>query len=346
MKVLITGMAGFIGFHTARLLIANGIQVVGIDNLNDNIGDRQLKLHRLGQLGVNISDAESIHRAHGCEFQIADISSSAEVDKVFDSNEFDAVLHFAAQAGVRYSLKDPAAYIQSNLVGFGNIMEACRTFGVRHIVYASSSSIYGNSAEVPFAEGNVDYRPVSVYAATKQSNEHLAYAYSHIYGIRTTGLRFFTVYGPWGREDMAYTIFAESMLAGKPIKIFNHGTQSRDFTYIDDVVDILPAILSKTDWRDPLLVPANVYNIGSSSPVQFMDFIETLEQVLGVKAEKQLVDGLSVDVDRTYADSSKAAEAFGFKPSCDLNSGLKEFVKWYTEYRVNRQTAKQQLQSL
>lgn len=333
MKVLLTGVAGFIGFHAAKLLMDCGFDVVGIDNLNDNAGDRQLKLDRLAQLGVLSGAGRTGDGETQFNFELVDICDKDSLGKIFEANRFDAVIHLAAQAGVHYSLQNPDAYIQSNLVGFGNILDSCREFEVGHLVYASSSSVYGNSTTVPFLEDQVDYRPTSLYAATKQSNEHMAYAYSHVYGIRTTGLRFFTVYGPWGRMDMAYTLFAESMLTGQTIKVFNYGNQYRDFTYIDDVAMIFPEIINKENWNDKNDVLANIYNIGNSSPVQLMDFIKTLEKILGVEAEKELVAGVKVDVERTYADVRRAAEAFGFSPSCDLETGLQVFVDWYREYR-------------
>ena len=334
MKVLITGIAGFIGFHTAKVLRSAGYGIVGVDDLNDNMGSGKLKTDRLEQLGV-VSNGESFtSNDEGLVFYKVDISEADQLSQVFYSHGFDAVIHLAAQAGVRYSLEEPQACIKSNLIGFSNVLEACRRFEIGHLIYASSSSVYGNSTEVPFREVEVDYSPISLYAATKQSNEHMAYSYSHIYGMRTTGLRFFTVYGPWGRKDMAYTLFAERMLAGLVIKVFNYGDQYRDFTYIDDVTKVFPAILQKKNWEDSQTAPASVFNIGNSSPVQLLDFIRTLENVLGVKARKELVEGLKVDVVRTYADIGSARKAFGFEPTCDLETGLRKFADWYISYRA------------
>ena len=331
-KILITGAAGFIGFHLSKLLLDKDYQVIGIDNLNDYY-DPKLKEDRLAILRQNNSFI----------FHKVDLKEKPEVDKVFESYKPEYVINLAAQAGVRYSLKNPYAYVDSNLIGFMNILEACRNYPVKHLLYASSSSVYGGNKVAPFCTNhNVDH-PVSLYAATKKSNELMAHTYSHLYGIPTTGLRFFTVYGPWGRPDMAYFSFTKNIIEGKPIKVFNHGNMERDFTYIDDIVEGIYKLLDlipqpNPDWdetKDDIstsFAPYKIYNIGNNQPVQLMKFINILEEKIGKEAEKIYMDMQPGDVLRTYADVSDLEKDIGFKPNTSLDEGLEKFVEWYKDY--------------
>ncbi len=315
MKVLVTGVAGFIGMHVAERLLARGDAVVGVDNLNDYY-EVALKEARLSRLAP---DSAFVMR----RLDIADREGMAEL---FRTERPDAVVHLAAQAGVRYSLKNPLAYADSNLLGFVNVLEGCRHAGVKHLVYASSSSVYGGNTKVPFSEDdNVDH-PVSLYAATKKANELMAYSYSHLYGIPATGLRFFTVYGPWGRPDMAYFSFTQAILAGRPIEVFNHGRMQRDFTYIDDITEGVIRVLDKPATGTP---PHTVYNIGNHQPVELMTFIDILETALGKKAVRHFLPMQDGDVPITYADTAKLRAAVGFAPSTPLDVGLGRFVEWY-----------------
>lgn len=332
MTILITGVAGFIGFHLARKLLDEPCQLIGIDNLNDYY-DPELKHSRLNIL----------KEADRFIFHKADIKDKAALDKIFKKYRPSHVVNLAAQAGVRYSIENPYAYLDSNLVGFMNVLEACRHFPVEHLIYASSSSVYGGNKQVPFSTNdNVDH-PVSLYAATKKSNELLAHSYSHLYGIPTTGLRFFTVYGPFGRPDMAYFSFTKDILAGQPIKVFNHGRMERDFTYIDDIVKALVKLINKkpqanAEWDEidsglsESFAPYKIYNIGNNNPVPLMQFISALEAALGKKAEKVYLDMQAGDVLRTYADVTDLEEDIGFKPSTGIEAGISKFVKWYKEY--------------
>lgn len=331
-KILITGAAGFIGFHLSKLLLDNDYEVIGIDNLNDYY-DPNLKKDRLEILGKN----------NNFIFHKIDLKDKTEVDKTFETYKPDYVINLAAQAGVRYSLKNPYAYVDSNLIGFMNILEACRNYPVKHLIYASSSSVYGGNKVVPFSTShNVDH-PVSLYAATKKSNELMAHTYSHLYKIPTTGLRFFTVYGPWGRPDMAYFSFTKNIIEGKPIKVFNYGNMERDFTYIDDIVEGVYKLLDvipkpNPDWdetKDDIstsFAPYKIYNIGNNQPVQLMKFINILEEKIGKKAEKIYMDMQPGDVLRTYADVSDLEKDIGFKPSTSIEEGLEKFVAWYKDY--------------
>lgn len=315
MKVLITGAAGFIGMYVAERLLARGDEVVGVDSLNDYY-EVSLKEARLARL--------TPHRAfRDVRLDIADREGMAEL---FRREKPDSVINLAAQAGVRYSLKNPLAYADSNLVGFVNILEGCRHNGVKHLVYASSSSVYGGNTKTPFAEDdNVDH-PVSLYAATKKANELMAYSYSHLYGIPATGLRFFTVYGPWGRPDMAYFSFTQNILAGKPIDVFNHGKMQRDFTYIDDIAEGVVRVLDQPAAGEP---PHTVFNIGNHQPVELMTFIDILEDALGRKAVRNFLPMQDGDVPVTYADTSRLQAAVGFVPSTPLTEGIGRFVDWY-----------------
>lgn len=319
MKFLLTGVAGFIGMHTAIRLLERGDQVIGIDNLNDYYAPA-LKSSRLDQL-AKYPEFRFLHM---------DISDAAEISMLFKKEQFQQVIHLAAQAGVRYSLVNPQAYIQSNLVGFANILEGCRHTGVEHLVYASSSSVYGGNTKMPFSEqDNVDH-PVSLYAATKKSNELMAYTYSHLYGIPTTGLRFFTVYGPWGRPDMAYFKFTQAILQGKPIEVYNHGDMRRDFTYIDDIVEGVIRVAGSP--ARSLIPPYQILNIGNHMPVPLMDFIGTLERVIGKQAEKIFLPMQDGDVPATYADTSTLQSLVDFAPSTSIEAGITNFYQWYRTY--------------
>lgn len=332
MKILITGAAGFIGMHVARRLLEQGREVVGIDNLNSYY-DVRLKEDRLKQLDP----------LPGFRFIKLDIAHRSAMGDLFAAEGFHSVVHLAAQAGVRYSLKDPHAYVNSNVIGFLNVLEGCRKSDVEHLVYASSSSVYGLNTRMPFSvHDNVDH-PVSLYAATKKSNELMAHAYSHLYGIPTTGLRFFTVYGPWGRPDMSPYLFAEAILTDKPIQVFNNGRMKRDFTYIDDIVTGVVQILEKIPQPDPAFqrvnpdpassqAPYRIYNIGNNNPVELMTFIEVIEKAVGKKAVKNLLPMQAGDVEETYAEIEDLKQIAGFKPHTPLDKGIKEFVNWYKSY--------------
>jgi UDP-glucuronate 4-epimerase len=313
MKVLLTGVAGFIGMHAAKRLLARGDEVIGVDNLSPYYSV-ELKRARLKQLE---------HRS----FRVheLDIAEAPRLTALFEREKPQAVLHLAAQAGVRYSLVNPASYVQSNLVGFANVLEACRAFPPQHLVFASSSSVYGKNAKLPWSEtDNVDH-PISLYAATKKANELSAHAYSHLYGLKTTGLRYFTVYGPWGRPDMAAMLFAQAMLDGKPIEVFNHGDMQRDFTYIDDIVEGTLRVLDKP-------APYAIYNIGNHTPVRLLDYIAALERALGAKARLEMKPMQPGDVKATYADTGALAKAVGFAPATPLDSGLARFAEWFRAY--------------
>lgn len=326
MKVLVTGVAGFIGYFVARRLLADGETVYGIDNLNDYY-DVSLKEGRLAQLLPYPSFS----------FARLDLADRAKMDALFKEQSFDRVIHLAAQAGVRYSLKNPYAYADSNLTGFIHILEGCRHMGVEHLVYASSSSVYGANRKVPFVTtDNVDH-PVSLYAATKRANEVMAHSYSHLYGLPTTGLRFFTVYGPWGRPDMAYFKFVDAIANDRPIQVYNHGKMQRDFTYIDDIVEGIVRVVQHlpqpiADAAFNTAAPYKLYNIGNHSPVELMRFIEIIEQALGETAVKEMLPMQPGDVTTTYADVSVLSADVGFAPSTPLAVGIEKFVSWYQEY--------------
>ena len=331
-KVLVTGAAGFIGFHLSQRLIARGDEVVGLDNLN-NYYDVSLKKDRLAQL----------QEKSGFSFHQLDLANREGMTQLFAQEQFDIVVNLAAQAGVRYSLKNPHAYVDSNLVGFVNVLEGCRHSGVKHLVFASSSSVYGANTKTPFSiHDNVDH-PVSLYAATKKANELMAHTYSHLYGLPTTGLRFFTVYGPWGRPDMALFLFTKAILAGQPIDVFNYGKMQRDFTYIDDIVEGVIRVADKIpapnpnwsgDAPDPgtSKAPYKVYNIGNNQPVELMHFIEALENCLGIKANKNMLPIQPGDVPATYADVDDLFNDVGFKPSTPIEVGIERFLNWYRSY--------------
>jgi UDP-glucuronate 4-epimerase len=347
MKVLVTGTAGFIGSHTALRLLERGDEVVGLDSINDYY-DVNIKYGRLEQAGVAKKDAESctVSRSSkfpGYRFIRIYLENRPAVEDLFAKEKFDAVIHLAAQAGVRYSITNPYAYIEANIIGFQNILEACRHNKVQHLVYASSSSVYGLNENYPFStHDNVDH-PISLYAATKKSNELTAHTYSHLYGIPTTGLRFFTVYGPWGRPDMALFLFTKAMLENKPINVFNNGEMKRDFTYIDDivtgvvkVVDHPPEGDSSWSGKEPdpsrSRAPYRLYNIGNNSPVNLMDFIEAIEKSLGKKAAKNFLPMQDGDVPATWANVDDLVADLGYAPSVGIEEGVDRFVKWYLDY--------------
>jgi UDP-glucuronate 4-epimerase len=325
MKILVTGAAGFIGMHTSLALLQQGHEVVGIDNLNDYY-DVQLKMDRLARLTA----------LPGFVFQKLDIAQPDALLKLFADQNPDGVIHLAAQAGVRYSLTHPEAYVQSNLVGFAHLLEACRAHPVQHLVYASSSSVYGHNTKLPYAETDPVDQPVSLYAATKKSNELMAYTYSHLYGMAATGLRFFTVYGPWGRPDMSPMLFLRAILAGEPIKVFNHGQMQRDFTYVDDIVQGMLEVFKRPPKADSKgAVAHRVLNIGNHQPVGLLDYVALLEKLAGQKADIRLEPMQAGDVLATYADTRAIHELTGFKPETPLEVGLGHFVDWYRgHYRV------------
>ncbi len=330
--LLVSGAAGFIGAEVSRRLLERGEQVLGIDNLNAYY-DPALKQARL----------ERLQQHSGFAFHPLDVADGAALARLFAPERPRAVIHLAAQAGVRYSIENPSAYIQSNLVGFGNILEGCRHHGVEHLVYASSSSVYGGNRRMPFSEQHPVNHPVSLYAATKKANELMAHTYSHLYGLPATGLRFFTVYGPWGRPDMAPMLFAKAILAGEPIRVFNHGRMQRDFTYIDDIVEGVIRCLDKPATPDPhfdplepnpatAAAPHRLFNIGNSQPTPLLRFIEVLEEALGVKAIPQFEPMQPGDVAATAADTSALEAWIGFAPHTPLEVGIGHFARWYREY--------------
>jgi len=332
MKILITGAAGFIGFNLSRRLLNEGHEVFGIDNLNDYY-DVNLKKKRLSL----IEDNENF------TFILGDLSDRDNMKTMFETHGFDYVVNLAAQAGVRYSIENPASYVDSNLVGFGNILEGCRHTNVKHLVYASSSSVYGLNTNMPFSvRQNVDH-PISLYAASKKANELMAHTYSYLYNLPTTGLRFFTVYGPWGRPDMALFLFTKAILNDEPIKIFNNGNMQRDFTYIDDIVEGVTRVMNNVPKADPdwnsdtpnpssSCVPYKLYNIGNNAPVALMDYIGAVEKAVGKEAIKEYLPMQPGDVPATYADVNDLVKDTGFKPSTSIEEGINNFVQWYKEY--------------
>jgi UDP-glucuronate 4-epimerase len=347
MKILVTGTAGFIGSFTAARLAERGDEVVGIDNINDYY-EVNLKYGRLERDGIHRAKAEA--GAHvqsakypGYRFRRMDLEDRSGMEDLFFREGFDTVCHLAAQAGVRYSLVNPYSYIDANVVGFIHVLECCRHHGIKHLVYASSSSVYGLNEKYPFSvRDNVDH-PISLYAATKKTNELMAHTYSHLYGLPTTGLRFFTVYGPWGRPDMALFVFTRAILENKPIDVFNHGNMKRDFTYIDDIVAGVVKVLDKPPEGDPgwsgrepdpsrSRAPYRLYNIGNNSPVELMAFIEAIEKALGKKAEKNFLPMQPGDVPATWADVDDLVKDFGYAPTVKVGEGVERFVKWYREF--------------
>ena len=331
-RVLVTGAAGFIGFHLSRKLLKDGCHVTGIDNLSPYY-DVKLKEARL----------ERLTPFENFSFYKTDLSNRKGLEIIFNNTKYDVVVNLAAQAGVRYSIKNPHAYVDSNIVGFVNLLECCRHNNVKHLVFASSSSVYGANTKMPFSvHNNVDH-PVSLYAATKKANELISHTYSHLYGMACTGLRFFTVYGPWGRPDMALFLFTKAILEEKPIKVFNHGRMQRDFTYIDDITEGVVRIMGRLPEPDPAWNGDNpdpgtsyarykIYNIGNNNPVELMEFIGMIEKVLGKKAKKEFLDLQPGDVPATYADIDDLIKDVGFKPKTTIETGIKRFVLWYNSY--------------
>ena len=339
MKILLTGAAGFIGFHATTRFLNEGHEVIGLDCINDYY-DVNLKYARLKGLGIEeTNDGASLKSTkYPCfSFVKGDITDKALLEYIFEKEKFDIVVHFAAQAGVRYSLVNPDAYIQSNIIGFYNILEACKKFPVKHLLYASSSSVYGNSTKVPFKETDMTDDTVSLYAATKKSNELLAYNYSHLFKIPSTGLRFFTVYGPWGRPDMAYYGFAEKIVKGEEISLFNGGDMYRDFTYIDDIVEGIYRLLNLPPSAAENKVPKRILNIGHSSPVYMKEFISLMEDKLGKKAVIKSLPMQNTDVYKTYADITELVKLTGYCPVTHINVGMDNFISWFSSFKVNEE---------
>ncbi len=333
MKILVTGVAGFIGSYIANALSKDNHEVIGIDNINSYY-DVGLKYARLKNAGIDeekIKDNEFVQseKHPSYRFQLLDITDRERLQTLFENENFTHVVHLAAQAGVRYSLENPYAYIDSNIVGFINVLEACRHYPVNHLVFASSSSVYGANAKIPYSESDRTDSPVSLYAATKKADELMAFTYSKLYGIPATGIRFFTVYGPWGRPDMAPSLFMSAILSGKPIKVFNHGNMERDFTYIDDIVQGTLKIIPSPPQQ---AIPYAIYNMGCSAPVKLMDFIETIEKVTGKAAIKEMAEMQPGDVVSTYADTSLLEKDFRYKPSTSIETGIHRFYEWFVRY--------------
>lgn len=341
MRILVTGCAGFIGYHLTQKLIENDHEVVGIDNLNDYY-DVRLKLDRLKELGIESDKAlhhnKQTENNSGKNFKFIRISieDRKNLPQLFNDNHFDVICNLAAQAGVRYSLENPEAYVDSNIVGFLNILECCKDHNIEHLVYASSSSVYGMNKKIPFnTKDSVDH-PVSLYAASKKSNELMAHTYSHLYGMRTTGLRFFTVYGPWGRPDMAMFLFTDAILNHRPIKVFNHGKLERDFTYIDDIVQGITQIVENRHTSAYNLDnPYHLYNIGNSKSVKLLDFIEAIEDEIGLKATKEMMPMQPGDVEKTWADVSGLERDYNYRPNTPIKFGIQRFIAWYKAYYSN-----------
>ncbi len=333
-KILVTGAAGFIGYHLCQKLLIEGYHVVGLDNINDYY-DINLKYARLEQLGISRTDAEVFNEEcvssvwnDQLTFVRMNLEDKDALPIMFDKYKFDMVINLAAQAGVRYSLENPMAYVDSNIVGFVNILENCRHYKVARLLYASSSSVYGNSVDVPFTTDQSVDHPISLYAATKKSNELMAFTYSHLYGIQAIGLRFFTVYGPWGRPDMAMFLFTDAILNDRPIKVFNNGDLSRDFTYIDDIIKGIMLIMADQDDTEN----CQLFNIGNSKPVPLMQFIEEIESATGKTAQKILLPMQPGDVNQTWADVKGLQVRYGYNPNFTVKEGVKNFVEWYKKY--------------
>ena len=346
-KILITGTAGFIGYHLANSLIERGDQVIGLDIINDYY-DVNLKYNRLKTTGIlkeAIKYGQLVQSNNNANYQFIqlDLSDREGLNKLFEHQKFDTVVNLAAQAGVRYSLVNPKAYADSNIIGFVNILECCRHYKVKHLTYASSSSVYGLNEKMPLSTSdNVDH-PISLYAASKKSNELMAHTYSHLFGLPTTGLRFFTVYGPWGRPDMALFLFTEAILKDEPIKVFNHGKMVRDFTYIDDIIEGVVRVIDNPpqgnqEWTganpqpNSSKAPYKIYNIGNNNPVKLMDFIQAIEHKLGKEAQKNMMDIQPGDVPATYADVQDLVDNMGYKPNTSIEKGIEAFIDWYREY--------------
>jgi UDP-glucuronate 4-epimerase len=336
-KILLTGAAGFIGFHSVQRLLKDGNTVVGLDNINSYY-DVRLKYARLQASGIEQQEIAAGRRVQSkihekYRFIKLDLQDRVALEDLFAAERFDQVCHLAAQAGVRYSIENPHAYIDSNITGFMNLLECCRHNTIRHLVYASSSSVYGNSGKVPFSEDDrVDY-PVSLYAATKKANELMAHTYSHLYQLPTTGLRFFTVYGPWGRPDMAPMLFAKAIMDNEPLKVFNNGDLSRDFTYVDDIVEGIVRVLDTAPTKEDPHPYYRIFNIGNSQPVQLMEFIRTMEEAAGKKARLEMYPMQQGDVKVTYADTGALQKSCNYAPSTKLKDGITQFIRWYKQFR-------------
>jgi len=337
MKILITGTAGFIGFHLTNRLLADGHTVLGVDNINDYY-DVKLKKDRLAFAGINSEKLQDnvpqiSEKSSRYSFVKADLTNKEVINNLFEAEKPDVAVNLAAQAGVRYSLEYPQTYIDSNITGFLNILEGCRHHGVEHLIYASSSSVYGSNTNMPFSTEDCVDNPVSLYAASKKSNELMAHTYSHLFDIPTTGLRFFTVYGPWGRPDMALFIFTKAMIEGRKIDVYNFGKMSRDFTYVDDIVQGIIRLIPKPPAKTEVnTVPYRLFNIGYGSPVKLMDFIHEIEENLGLEADKNLMDIQPGDVPKTWADVDDLFELTDFKPQVSIKEGVKNFIDWYKDY--------------
>lgn len=339
MKILVTGAAGFIGFYVSKVLLSKGHQVVGLDNINDYY-DVNLKFSRLNELGIDKNEASEFNvvcksKTSGFTFVRMNLEDRDELPKLFEIEKFDIVCNLAAQAGVRYSLENPETYVDSNLVGFLNILECCRHNQIKHLVYASSSSVYGLNKKIPFStDDNVDY-PISLYAATKKSNELMAHTYSHLFKIPTTGLRFFTVYGPWGRPDMAMFLFTDAIVNDRPIKVFNHGNMERDFTYIDDIVEGVVRIIEKSsEKRIQSKDYYKLYNIGNNNSVKLLDFIKEIEINLDKVAAKDFLPMQPGDVERTWADVNELINDYDYRPNTSITYGVKSFIDWFKTYYI------------
>ena len=347
-KILITGTAGFIGFHLSNALLERGYTVVGLDNINDYY-DINLKYGRLIESGITkeLIEYNKLIKSEidqNYSFIKLNLEDQENINQLFEIEKFDLVINLAAQAGVRYSLVNPQAYINSNIIGFTNILEACRHNSIKHLVYASSSSVYGLNSQMPFSTNdNVDH-PISLYAASKKSNELMAHTYSYLFKVPTTGLRFFTVYGPWGRPDMALFLFTKAIIEGKPIDVFNHGNMQRDFTYIDDIINgVVRVIENAPKGKDVIenpsvsIAPYKIYNIGNSSPVKLMHFIDSIEQALGRKANRNMMPIQPGDVEKTWADVTDLINDLDYKPETNINYGVGEFIKWYKAfYKIDK----------
>lgn len=347
MKILITGTAGFIGFHLANRLLNDGHTVIGIDSINDYY-DVQLKYRRLEVAGIDTKNIaynqpckSSVYK--GYTFYFLNLENKEALQQVFIKHQPEIVINLAAQAGVRYSIENPDAYVQSNLVGFANLLQCCKDANIKHLLFASSSSVYGLNDEIPFTEEQHVDHPISLYAATKKSNELMAHVYSHLYHIPVTGLRFFTVYGPWGRPDMALFTFTKNIVEGKPIKVFNNGNMQRDFTYIDDIIEGVVRVMHQlpqgdTNWHNKTSsaatssAPYRIYNIGNNSPINLLDFIDAIENALQIKAVKQMLPMQPGEVLVTYASTESLAKDTGYKPSIPVSEGVKQFILWYKEF--------------
>lgn len=347
MKILVTGTAGFIGYHLTNRLIADGFEVVGLDSLNDYY-EVSLKYDRLKVAGIDPSQIKynelyQSQTVKGYRFLQLQLEDKANLEALFTSETFDLVVNLAAQAGVRYSITNPAAYIESNIVGYANLLECCRNFNIKHFVYASSSSVYGLNEAIPFESNHTVDHPISLYAATKKSNELMAHVYSHLYQLPTTGLRFFTVYGPWGRPDMAMFLFTKAIIDGTPLKVFNNGELERDFTYIDDIIDGVVRVINNPpkgnpDWSglnpeaSSSKAPYQLYNIGNSHPVKLTDFIDAIETKLNKKADRVMMPMQPGDVYKTYADVNDLKTNLGYQPITSIEEGVSKFIDWYKEY--------------